>query len=298
MRDELETLPSSFILHPSSFIPPQENTMSTATGGHTGRAIYTGLTAAGSNQATALPLAGRGDSLQEITTVGSSTGVLLPPIILPMRVEIVNQGAHTLSIYPQPGGTLDDGTANAAETLASGDAVIYEASSLTNWYTVATTGGGGGGTVTSVTFTGDGTVLSSTPSSAVTGSGTLTAALATQSENLVLAGPSSGSAAAPTFRALVAADLPAIASHTVLANTTGSSAAPAADTLTAIIDASIGSTQGDILYRGASAWSVLAAGTSGYVLTTGGAAANPSWSAGAAISTGLMSAFASRNLVM
>jgi hypothetical protein len=47
-------------------------------------------------------------------------------------------------------------------------------------------GGGGSGTVTSVTFTGDGTVLSSTPSSAVTTSGTLTATLANQTANTVL----------------------------------------------------------------------------------------------------------------
>ena len=46
--------------------------------------------------------------------------------------------------------------------------------------------GGGSGTVTSVTFTGDGTILSSTPSSAVTTSGTLTAALANQTANTVL----------------------------------------------------------------------------------------------------------------
>jgi hypothetical protein len=116
--------------------------MSTATGGHTGRALYTGLTALGSNQATALALAGRGDSIQEITTVASSTGVLLPPIVLPMRVEIVNQGASTLSIYPQLGGTIDNGSTNAAVTLASGKAAIYEASSLTNWYTVSSTSGG------------------------------------------------------------------------------------------------------------------------------------------------------------
>jgi hypothetical protein len=47
-------------------------------------------------------------------------------------------------------------------------------------------GGGGSGTVTSVTFTGDGTVLSATPSTAVTTSGTLQAALATQTANTVL----------------------------------------------------------------------------------------------------------------
>jgi hypothetical protein len=37
------------------------------------------------------------------------------------------------------------------------------------------------------------------------------------------------------------------------------------------------STQGQVLYRGASTWDGLAVGTAGQVLTTGGAAANPSW---------------------
>ena len=68
--------------------------------------------------------------------------------------------------------------------------------------------GSGSGTVTSVTFTGDGTVLSSTPSSAVTTSGTVTGTLNTQSANTLLSGPTTGSPAAPTFRALVAADIP------------------------------------------------------------------------------------------
>lgn len=39
----------------------------------------------------------------------------------------------------------------------------------------------------------------------------------------------------------------------------------------------IGATQGSILYRNASAWVQLTPGTSGQVLTTAGAAANPSW---------------------
>lgn len=65
----------------------------------------------------------------------------------------------------------------------------------------------GSGSVTSVTFTGDGTVLSSTPSTAVTASGTVTAALATQAKNTILAGPSTGANAAPTFRALAQADI-------------------------------------------------------------------------------------------
>jgi hypothetical protein len=76
-------------------------------------------------------------------------------------------------------------------------------------FSCGTSSSGGGGTVSSVTFTGDGTVLSSTPSSAVTSSGTVTATLLTKAANLVLAGPASGGAAEPTYRALVSADLPA-----------------------------------------------------------------------------------------
>jgi len=65
------------------------------------------------------------------------------------------------------------------------------------------------GTVTSVSWTGDGTIFTASADTPVTTSGTLTPALATQTKNTLLAGPTSGSNAAPTFRALVAADLPA-----------------------------------------------------------------------------------------
>ena len=69
--------------------------------------------------------------------------------------------------------------------------------------------GYGSGTVTSVTFTGDGIIDSATPSAAVTTSGTVAATALTQSANTVLAGPTSGSAAAPTFRAIVPSDVSA-----------------------------------------------------------------------------------------
>ena len=65
------------------------------------------------------------------------------------------------------------------------------------------------GTVTSVTFTGDGTVLSNTPSTAVTASGTVTAALATATAGTFLAGPAAGGALAPTYRGIGTTDLPA-----------------------------------------------------------------------------------------
>jgi hypothetical protein len=69
-------------------------------------------------------------------------------------------------------------------------------------------GGSGGGSVTSVGLSMPAEF--SVSGSPVTGSGTLTAAKANQSANQVYAGPTSGGAAAPAFRALVAADVPAM----------------------------------------------------------------------------------------
>jgi len=68
-----------------------------------------------------------------------------------------------------------------------------------------------------------------------------------------------------------------ITSGYIVGNSTASAASPTGTTLTALIDRAIGTTQGQLLYRGASAWTVLNPGTSGQVLSTGGAAANPSW---------------------
>jgi hypothetical protein len=118
-----------------------------------------------------------------------------------------------------PSGLLDSfGTSQGS--ILYRDTAVWEALGPGTAGQVLTTGGagadpswtnasgGGSGTVTSVTFTGDGTVLSSTPDSPVTTTGTLAATLNTQSANLVLAGPTSGAPAAPTFRALVAGDVP------------------------------------------------------------------------------------------
>lgn len=84
--------------------------------------------------------------------------------------------------------------------------------------TSASNGSSGSGSVTSVGLSLPGGVfaLSGTP---VTTSGVLTGTFQTQSANAVFAGPSSGSAAAPTFRGLVVADIP-----TLNQNTTGNAA--------------------------------------------------------------------------
>lgn len=67
--------------------------------------------------------------------------------------------------------------------------------------------GAGAGSVTSVALALPSFI--SVSGSPVTASGTLTGALAVQNANKVFAGPTTGSDAAPTFRALVAADIPA-----------------------------------------------------------------------------------------
>lgn len=66
----------------------------------------------------------------------------------------------------------------------------------------------------------------------------------------------------------------------------GPAANPAWDTLSALIDAAIGSTRGALLARGAGGWVLLAPGTNGYVLTMG--ATDPAWAAAAAGGGGAM----------
>jgi hypothetical protein len=70
------------------------------------------------------------------------------------------------------------------------------------------TASGSGGTVTSVALSMPS--IFAVSNSPVTSFGTLTATLAVQSQNVVFAGPATGSAAAPTFRSLVAADIPSL----------------------------------------------------------------------------------------
>ena len=88
-------------------------------------------------------------------------------------------------------------------------------------------------------------------------------------------------AAQPSFTDIAGgislSQLPIASNNTIISNISGGSAAAAPNTLTAILDSALSSTQGVVIYRGASAWSALGVGTNGQVLTTGGAAANPAW---------------------
>jgi hypothetical protein len=89
------------------------------------------------------------------------------------------------------------------------------------------------------------------------------------------------SATQPAFSdisgSIASSQLPSSGNNTIISNISGGSSNPQPNTLTAIIDAIIGSTQGQVLYRSNTVWTALNPGTGGQVLTTGGAGANPSW---------------------
>ncbi len=96
------------------------------------------------------------------------------------------------------------GDVSLSGSIASNSVLTYN-SGTGKWHDAT---GGGSGTVTSVAISMP--TEFSVSGSPITGSGTLTITKANENANTVYAGPASGSAAAPTFRALTVADLPTI----------------------------------------------------------------------------------------
>ena len=117
--------------------------------------------------------------------------------------------------------------------------------------------------------------LSAAQGAVIYRSGTAWVALAPGTSGQIL---TTGGASANPSWANAAAAAP-IANNLILGNISGATAAPIGVSLTNVIDAVFGSTRGMILYRGATGWAALPAGTAGQVLTTGGTATDPSWAA-------------------
>lgn len=132
-------------------------------------------------------------------------------------VVIVNDGSGALSEVTQlaigMGGTGASSAGDAINNLlpdqtGQGGKVLSTDGDNPQWITVS-----GTGTVTSVALSAPSVfVVSGSP---VTTTGTLTLALNTQTANTVWAGPGTGSPATPTFRSLVAADLPPLTTSMV-----------------------------------------------------------------------------------
>lgn len=121
---------------------------------------------------------------------------------------------QSLAVTPSSGGnTATSATGNGiwqaniagfigvrvrCSSYSSGTIIVTIQLSSASARTSGSAGGGGSGTVTSVTFTGDGVVDSSTPSSPVTTSGTIAATLNAQSADTLFGNPN-GSTANPSF---------------------------------------------------------------------------------------------------
>jgi hypothetical protein len=152
------------------------------------------------------------------------------------------------------------------KTIAAGSNITI--THTANTITIASTGGGGGsGTVTSVGMTVP-SFLSVTPAT-ITTSGTFAVSLATQTANTVFAGPTTGAAAAPTFRALDIADIPTI---TAVKGGTGQTSY----------------TIGDILYADTTTTlAKRAAVASGSILASAGVGTAPTWSSAITLTTSI-----------
>lgn len=124
----------------------------------------------------------------------------------------ISGGVVATSTLPNP--VFTDGNGYWFAYCAAGlyTVQVFDPSITTQVYPDQQNGTVAGGSVLSVGLTGDGVLFNSTVTgSPVTTTGTLnlSSSILTQSPNFVFAGPTSGGAANPTFRALVLADLPA-----------------------------------------------------------------------------------------
>jgi len=115
----------------------------------------------------------------------------------------------------------------------------------------------GSGTVASVGLVFP-SALGTVSGSPITSSGDITVSLSNRNANTVFAGPTNGGAAAPAFRALVAADIPDISA----------TYQPLDSDLTAI--AGLSPSRGGLIRRGASAWENVALGSAGSLIGSDG----------------------------
>ena len=93
--------------------------------------VVTALTAAGSTQATALPITA---SAAIFGTVASGTGAILAQTS-GARVLVRNGGANALLVYAPVGGTMN-GTSNGSLSIATTKNALFVSADGTNWYSI------------------------------------------------------------------------------------------------------------------------------------------------------------------
>lgn len=96
--------------------------------------VVTGITAfAGGGQASATQLSYGFNEITTVATAGDS--VKLPAGVVGARVTVLNDGANAADVFPATSGTINDGSANAAISLAPGVELVFVAITATNWET-------------------------------------------------------------------------------------------------------------------------------------------------------------------
>jgi hypothetical protein len=228
--------------------------LTTANAASSYQPLSTNLTALAANSAAYYLARGSHSGTQPLSTIsGLGTGIANAlavnagaagaPVLFdgaggtPSSLGLVN--AVGLPLATGVSGLLpiaNGGTGTATPGLVAGTHVTITGTWPNQTINATGGGGGGGGGVTSVGLSLP--ALFTVTGSPVTTSGTLTATLAAQSANLVLAGPATGTAAAPAFRSLVADDIPTIPAGKVSGLATPADAAPAALAATAAIGTS------------------------------------------------------------
>lgn len=190
-----------------------------------GTALFAGLVSADAGiKTTTVSAASMGLTGGLTATTGSFTGIVsanaglrattvsASGVIGGSNLSGTNTGDQTITLTGDVSGT---GTGSFATVVTriqgvqiksgapgDGDVLKYN-SSASNWEAGAVAGTG---TVTSVQVSGPAIINWS--GGPITNSGTISGALANQNANTILAGPVSGAAAAPTFRAQINEDLP------------------------------------------------------------------------------------------
>ena len=91
--------------------------------------MNTGLTATGTNQATALPLTKK---VNDILITASGTGVILPSATVSDYIQVTNHGNFPLLVYPAVGESVENLVQNSPLTLLEGQS--YKAGCPTNGF--------------------------------------------------------------------------------------------------------------------------------------------------------------------
>jgi hypothetical protein len=109
------------------------NGASVSAGGGGADTVSAAVTAAGATQGTATALTSQ---FNNVTTVASGTGVVLPAGAVGGHCIVRNSGANPLLCYPASGAAINVQAVNTAITVLANSTAYFEALSATQWFTV------------------------------------------------------------------------------------------------------------------------------------------------------------------